>query len=289
VLRVQRLTLAQAAGGDTVRLTRALGLAPDAARREVHALLARALSTNTAYIAAHGDTPLAPPAFARYRHMLERRLAGEPLAYVFGEREFYGMTFEVSQAVLIPRPETELLVEVAVARLPPQVAATVLDLGTGSGCIAVAVATLRPHARVVATDVSQAALEVAATNVARHGAHNVELRLGEGYAAARAERFDLIVSNPPYVAEGDSHLRQGDLRFEPRVALVAGPDGLGVLRAFVQDAPSHLSAGGSILLEHGFDQGQAVQGLLAAAGFTQVSSWRDLAGMRRVAGARKLN
>jgi release factor glutamine methyltransferase len=141
----------------------------------------------------------------------------------------------------------------------------------------------------VATDVSQAALAVAAANVARYGVHNVELCLGEGYAAVGAGRFDLIVSNPPYVADGDPHLRQGDLRFEPRGALAAGPDGLRVLRAIVQDAPSYLNAGGSILLEHGFDQAEAVQGLLVAAGLTQVSSWRDLAGIARVAGARKLN
>jgi release factor glutamine methyltransferase len=285
---VQAPTLAQVAGGDALRLAGVLGLAPDVARREVHTVLARALSTNAAYVAAHGDEPFAPPALERYRRMMERRLAGEPLAYIFGEREFYGMTFAVNPAVLIPRPETELLVELALARLPSQAASAVLDLGTGSGCIAVTIATLRPRARVVATDVSQAALEVAAVNVTRHEARNVELRSGQGYAAVGAERFDLIVSNPPYVADGDPHLRRGDLRFEPRLALAAGPDGLAVLRAVVQDAPSHLNRDGWILLEHGFGQGQAVQRLLGAAGLTQVSGWPDLAGLVRAAGARKL-
>ena len=204
------------------------------------------------------------------------------MAYLLGDREFYGLAFKVTPAVLIPRPETELLVEVALERVAEDQSASILDLGTGSGCIAITLARLRPRARVVATDVSQQALAVAQENAAQHGAHNLELRLGDWFEPVAGERFDLVVSNPPYVAEADRHLTEGDLRYEPRLALSAGRDGLSMLRSIVQQAPQHLHDAGWLLLEHGYDQGPAVHALLLQHGFHDVLTRADLAGIPRV-------
>jgi release factor glutamine methyltransferase len=215
--------------------------------------------------------------------LVARRLQGEPIAYIVGKREFFGLDFSVTDAVLIPRPDTELLVELVLDRLAP--AASVLDMGTGSGAIAVAIAHARPDARVTALDASEAALGVARANAAANGAA-VRFLHSDWYAALAGERFDLIASNPPYIASGDAHLSQGDLRFEPASALTDHADGLSALRAIVAGAAAHLAAGGWLLLEHGYDQAAAVRALLAAQGYTDVQSWRDLSAIERVSGGR---
>jgi release factor glutamine methyltransferase len=210
-----------------------------------------------------------------------RRIAGEPIAYLLGEREFYGLALQVDPAVLIPRPETELLVELALQHLPPN--GHVLDMGTGSGAIAIAIAHTRPDAKVSALDASSPALQVAQRNAARHDTR-IRFLHSDWFAALEDERFDLIVSNPPYIVAGDRHLAEGDLRFEPIDALTDHADGLSALHTISARAPAHLSPGGWLLMEHGYDQAQAVRALLAAAGFDQARSWRDLAEIERVSG-----
>jgi release factor glutamine methyltransferase len=224
-----------------------------------------------------------PEAAAResLAQLFARRLAGEPIAYLTGSREFHGLDFRVTPAVLIPRPETELLVELAIERLPE--GGSLLDLGTGSGAIAVAIAHARPDARVTAIDASAAALDVARGNAERHGAR-IEFLQSDWYAALPPRRFDAIVANPPYIVAGDVHLSQGDLRFEPVDALTDHADGLSALRDIVSGAPSFLADGGWLLMEHGYDQAEAVRALLAARGFDAVQSWRDLAGIERASG-----
>lgn len=270
---------------DATRLAAALGLSSRDARAEAELLLRRALGIDRARLAAHPELAVEARGHPLYLRYLERRLAGEPVAYILGEREFHGLDFEVTPDVLIPRPETELLVELALMRMPAEAPLRVLDLGTGSGCIAVTLARLRPRSSVIATDVSRDALEVARRNAVRHAAGNVELRCGDCFAPVAEERFDVIVSNPPYVAADDLHLRSGDLRFEPRHALTSSPDGLGLLQAIAFQAPPRLRPGGWLLLEHGRDQGEAVSSLLAAAGMSNVFTERDLAGLPRVSGA----
>jgi len=225
---------------------------------------------------------------ARLAALVQRRLDGEPIAYIVGRREFFGLDFQVNDAVLIPRPDTELIVELALERLPAR--GRMLDMGTGSGAIAVALAHSRPDAQVCALDVSPAALEVARANAAANGAAVRFLR-SDWFAALQAdnnapETFDLIVSNPPYIAAGDTHLSQGDLRFEPAGALTDHADGLSALRIIIDGAPGHLVHGAWLLLEHGYDQAAAVRALLAQRGFTDVQSWRDLGDNERVSGGR---
>ena len=267
----------------TVRIAAAQGLEKREARLEARVLAAFAWEATPAWLIAHGtDTPT-DTQIAAADALLTRRLAGEPIAYLVGAREFYGRPFEVSPAVLIPRPDTELLVELALAHAPPGQAVEVLDLGTGSGCIAVTLALERPLARVTALDRSPAALAVARRNAARLDAH-VEFLSSDWFAALGGRRFDLIVSNPPYIAAGDPHLSRGDIRFEPLAALAAGGDGLDDLRRLTATAGAHLKPGGALLLEHGYDQADAVQALLRASGFQRPRSWTDLSGIRRVSG-----
>ena len=217
--------------------------------------------------------------------LVARRLAGEPIAYIVGKREFYGLDFAVDGAVLIPRPDTELLVELALARLPH--GGTMLDMGTGSGAIAVAVAHTRVDAVVSALDASAAALQVARANAAANGAA-VRFIESDWFHALDGERFDLIVSNPPYIADGDIHLSQSDLRFEPVDALTDHADGLSDLRTIIAGASAHLVNGGWLLLEHGYDQAAAVRELLTANGYHEVQSWCDLSGIERVSGGRQI-
>lgn len=250
---------------------------------EARLLLQHCLAASHAQLAAHPQRRPDAESAARFRQWVERRIAGEPVAYIVGRREFYGLDFQVGPAVLIPRPETELLVDLALERLRGRSRPRVLDLGTGSGCVAVALARDRPDADVWATDASLAALALARANARDLG---VRLRLVESdwFAQLAGQRFDLIVSNPPYVCADDSHLQQGDLRFEPMTALASGGDGLDAIRRIVSQAPCHLAAHGALLFEHGYDQAQRCRELLLAQGFRQVSSWRDLAGIERVSG-----
>jgi release factor glutamine methyltransferase len=225
--------------------------------------------------------------------LFQRRLLGEPIAYIVGQREFYGLQLEVTPDVLIPRPETELLVDLALQHLPAagvRQALSVLDLGTGSGAIAVAIAHSRPDLQLTALDVSAAALAVASRNAARHlapGQAPMQLLQSNWYGALDRQRFDVIVANPPYIVAGDSHLAQGDLRFEPQDALTDHADGLSALRSIVDGAAGHLKDGGWLLMEHGYDQAQAVRGLLLAQQFDAVQSWQDIAGIERVSGGKR--
>jgi len=283
---------------DKAALEAALELDSGSARIEVQCLLQAVLRVNRAHMLTHPKQILDAEQQARYTALLERRLHGEPLAYLLGEREFYGLNFRVTPATLIPRADTELLVELALQRVPqkppsPQPSPTwrgsnyrVLDLGTGSGAIALSIAHARPDIEVTAVDASQEALEVARENARRLNIGNVRLLQSDWFAALAGERFDLIVSNPPYIAEGDTHLAQGDLRFEPRTALASGADGLNDIRRIVANAKEYLDAGGWLLFEHGYDQAGRVRELLAAAGYAEVFSARDLAGIERVSGGR---
>jgi len=250
---------------------------------DARALLRAALGVSDTYLVAHPGQPLTEQQHERYRDWVERRRAGEPVAYLTGEREFYSLAFKVTPVVLIPRPETELLVDVALERIPAHAPFRVLDLGTGSGCVAVAIAKHRPRAQVTATEVSRDALAVARENAMRHGS-NIEFIESDWLGALAGRRFDLIVSNPPYVAERDPHLSQGDSRFEPRAALVAGADGLSCIRLIVAQARAHLEPGGGLLFEHGYDQAARCRALLAQAGYRDVTSRRDLASIERVCG-----
>jgi release factor glutamine methyltransferase len=248
-------------------------------------LLCEATGLSRVQLITQGDRPLTAYEAQRLDGLVARRLRGEPIAYIVGRREFFGLDFQVGPAVLIPRPDTELIVELALERLP-QGPARLLDMGTGSGAIAVAVAHTRPDADVTALDVSPDALAVAQANAAANGARVRFLESSWFDALAAAEAFDVIASNPPYIAAGDEHLSQGDLRFEPVGALTDHADGLSALRIIVTGGPRHLVPGGWLLLEHGYDQAAAVRALLLDAGYTDVQSWQDLAGIERVSGGR---
>ncbi len=253
------------------------------AAREARLLLAAASGLPAASLLARPERDLAPAALDTFLAFSARRARGEPVAYILGRQEFYGLELEVDPAVLIPRPETELLVELALERLEAGEAA-VLDLGTGSGAVALAVKRERPRARVVAVDASAAALAVAQRNAARHGLE-VEFRQGHWFEPVAGERFDLVLANPPYVAEDDPHLAA--LGFEPREALVAGSDGLDAMREILGDARGFLRPGGWIFVEHGAGQERAVRALLARAGLRDGATWPDLAGIARASGARR--
>lgn len=248
-------------------------------------LLCHALNTNRVGLITGSERTLTDDEAQRFGALVQRRLAGEPVAYLVGQREFFGLPFAVSGAVLIPRPDTELLVELALDRLPR--GGRVLDMGTGSGAIAVALAHTRSDADVTALDVSADALAVARRNAEANGAHVTFLHSDWFAALADNAPFDVIASNPPYIASGDRHLSEGDLRFEPVGALTDHADGLSALRILVAGAPAHLSPQGWLLMEHGYDQADAVRELLLAAGYTEVQSWRDIADIERVSGGRR--
>ena len=296
-------------------------------RAEARRLLASLTGQPLTWFMAHGDDPAAPDITARFRALAERRRSGEPLVYLLGQQEFYGRPFAVSPAVLIPRADTETLVETALEQLlllrrqRRAVPLSLLELGTGSGIIAITLALEAPDTEVHAVERSPEALAMAQRNAKALGAHRIHWHAGSWWQAlanatdsheatentataaqttspitARqghpteppARRFDLIVSNPPYIAANDHHLQQGDLRFEPPQALAAGPDGLDDLRIIIGGAPAHLNPGGWLLLEHGYDQEAPVQTLLRDAGFADVFTRRDLAGLPRVSGGRWL-
>ncbi len=255
-------------------------------RVDARVLLRHQLQRDEAWLIAHGDDAVAMAAVEEFRDLIARRTAGIPVAYLTGAREFYGREFTVTPAVLIPRPETELLVELALERVPADVAGRVLDLGAGSGCIGVTIAAERPLVQVTLAEASAPALAVAAGNARRWAPRNTRCVASDWYAAFEGERYDVIAANPPYIADADAHLQQGDLRFEPNAALAAGADGLRDLRRIIAQAPGHLHAGGWALLEHGHDQSAACAQLLEQAGFSDVFSAPDLAGIPRVSGGR---
>ncbi len=275
---------------DTVRnlldaAAAALADASPAPQLDAELLLAHALGKARSHLRAFPENTPDAAALRLFHSLVEARRHGKPIAYLTSKREFWSLELKVTPATLIPRHETELLVELALERIPADATWRVLDLGTGSGAIALALAKERPGCRLTATDRSAAALAVARENAATLEIPNVEFLEGDWFMPIAERRFDVIVSNPPYVAERDPHLDAGDLRFEPRAALAAGTEGLDDLRRIVGAAAGHLAPGGWLLLEHGHDQGATVRALLAARGFEGAATFTDLAGWDRVSGA----
>lgn len=255
----------------------------DTPRLDAELLLAHVLGKPRSYLFTWPDQSVPEAEVARFSALLARRRSGEPVAYLLGEQGFWTLDLQVSPDTLIPRPDTERLVELALELGPPQPAA-VLDLGTGTGAIALALASERPHWQLTGGDRMPGAVALAEQNRARLGLANVRFLQSDWFAALGAARYDLIVSNPPYIAADDPHLTQGDVRFEPASALVSGADGLDDIRHLVETAPGYLQPGGWLLLEHGWQQAAAVCGLLEQRGFAAVQSWEDLGGHQRVSG-----
>jgi release factor glutamine methyltransferase len=262
-------------------------LATESPRLDAELLLAASLGKNRSYLYTWPDEIPSVEIQARFRDLLARRAAGEPVAYLLGQREFWSLPLGVTPATLIPRPETETLVTLALQRIPADADTCIADLGTGSGAIALAIARERPRCRIIATDISQAALAVAAANAERLCLRNVQFVAGDWCAALAGTPFDLIVSNPPYIAEDDIHLTRGDVRFEPRHALASGPQGMDALQHIARCAIILLRPQGWLLLEHGYDQAQAATRLLQASGYEQVQDHPDFSGQGRVIAGRR--
>lgn len=263
----------------TARQQLAQFVPPDEASMEAQILLMHVLNVNRAWLIAHASDSLAA-AVTTVEALLQRRLQGEPIAHILGEREFFGLPLKVTPDTLIPRPDTETLVEAALEKING--AMSVLDLGTGSGAIALAIAKYAPSCKVVAVDASAGALAVAAENAATLQLNNVQCVASHWFSRLPASKFDLIVSNPPYIESSDPHLQQGDLRFEPMSALASGIDGLQDIRQIVAQAPAYLNEGGWLMLEHGYNQADAVQQLLHTAGLQQIQTRHDLGSNPRV-------
>jgi release factor glutamine methyltransferase len=258
-------------------------LATDAPRRDAEILLCHVLQKDRAWLFTWPEKELDAAQTQRYLTLLDARRQGAPVAYLIGEREFWSLSLEVNEHTLIPRTETETLVEWAL-ELPLAVAASVLDLGTGTGAIALALASERPGWQVSALDKSADAVAVARRNANRHGLARVTIDASDWYSAVQGQQYDLVVSNPPYIDPGDPHLARGDLPFEPRSALVAADSGLADIKTIISGAVAHLRPGGWLLLEHGYDQGEAVQKLLQEQGFARIATRVDLAGQPRITG-----
>ena len=266
----------------TQQLKNSLDLPPTEASVEANLLLQHVLNVNRAWLIAHEKDVLTTHQKAELETLIQRRLNGEPIAYILGFREFYGLLLKTTPATLIPRPDTETLVEAALAKIPQDSNFNILDLGTGTGAVALAIASQRSQAKVTAVDASLEALEIATENTQTLNIKNVHLIQSDWFAQLPNEKFDVIVSNPPYIAENDEHLKQGDLRFEPITALASGQDGLDDIRKIIQAAPQYLNSKGWLMLEHGYDQTEKVAELLKQHGFNQVSHAPDLSGTLRV-------
>jgi len=264
------------------QLMLALALDSREARSEARTLLGHILSKDHAWLITHEHDAMEANIHAGFKALLARRINGEPVAYLLGHREFYGLDLQVSPATLIPRPDTETLVEAALAKIPSDTNYKILDLGTGTGAIALAIAKHRPKSMVTAVDASDAALDIAKENAQSLKIANVRFVLSNWLAALNDEKFDVIASNPPYIEQDDVHLSQGDLRFEPLSALASGADGLDDIRSIIQSAPQHLNPQGWLMLEHGYNQAEAVAKLMTAHAFREVQHRHDLAGIARV-------
>lgn len=254
---------------------------------DAQVLLAHSLGQNRTYIIAHARDTLDPDTKARYEQLVTKRAEGIPIAYLTGQQEFWSLPISVSPDTLIPRPETELLVELALEKIPDKKNFSLADIGTGSGAIALAIASERKNIRITASDDSSAAIATAVENAKHLGFENIEFAEGSLLEPFSDKRFDLIVSNPPYIPESDPHLNEGDVRFEPRSALAAGPDGLNAIRQIIKDAGLYLVPGGWLMIEHGYDQEEPVESLFRQAGFDEIECYRDLAGQPRVTIARR--
>lgn len=258
----------------------------DEASLEAQMLLQHVLNVNRAWLIAHADDALQPNIHAVFEALLKRRLNGEPIAYILGYREFYGLTLKVTPDTLIPRPDTETLVEAALEKIESELTLNICDLGTGSGAIALAIAKNRPNAQVTAVDFSDKALAVARQNAQNLAILNCQFLQSDWLSALKLngqnQQFDMILSNPPYIEQDDAHLTQGDLRFEPVSALASGADGLNDIRTIINQAKYHLKPSGWLMLEHGFNQANQVADLLLQAGYTHIDHMRDLSGIQRV-------
>lgn len=256
---------------------------PESATYEANLLLMSLLNVNRAWLIAHQDDALTASTSTAFEALIKRRLDGEPIAYILGEREFFGLCLKVTPDTLIPRPDTETLVEAALAKIPADSSLSrILDLGTGTGAIALAIASKRPYAQIIAVDATAGALKVAQENALNLQIPNVTLILSNWFAALADKTFDVIISNPPYIETSDAHLNQGDVRFEPRTALVSGADGLDDIRHIISQAPQHLNPQGWLMFEHGYNQAHAVTILLEKAGFYYIQTIKDLGGNHRV-------
>ena len=264
------------------KLVDVIGLDPAEASLEVNLLLQHLLKVNRAWVMTHERDVLNADQLQDFRLLLKRRLDGEPIAYILGVREFYGLPLKVTPATLIPRPDTETLVDAALQKTPKGMPWHILDLGTGTGALALAIAKHRSHCKLTAVDASHDAIAVAIQNAQHLNLTNIRFIESNWFSNLVGQRFEVIVSNPPYIAEGDCHLTQGDLRFEPRSALVSGVDGLDDIRRIVQDAPNYLKPNGWLMFEHGYDQAQSVATLLKGNDFSQIDHAQDLAGTLRV-------
>ncbi|MBX2825796.1 MAG: peptide chain release factor N(5)-glutamine methyltransferase [Gammaproteobacteria bacterium] len=253
----------------------------DSARLDAEVLLAHVLERDRTWVYTHADETLSAAQAQRYKELTARRADGTPVAYLTNEQEFWSLPLRVSEQTLIPRPDTELLVELALARLP-STGAHVLELGTGTGAIAIALASESPDMTITATDLSEDALKVAQHNLERHGCTQINLVRSRWFDALEPRAYDLIVSNPPYIRQNDPHLLQGDVRSEPRLALTSGADGLDAIREITAGAAGFMRPGAWLLLEHGYDQGPLVRELLQMQGFSTISSHRDLGQHERV-------
>jgi release factor glutamine methyltransferase len=278
----QSSTRAQTSGELLASALTALGGKSPSARLDAEVLLAYVLEKPPTRLLGWPDDPVPASQATRYRDLIARRGDGEPVAYLTGMREFWSLPLEVTRQTLIPRPETELLVEVALALIPDGAPLIIADLGTGTGAVAAAIARSRRDCRVIATDVCPRALAVARRNMAQLALDNVTLRQGNWCQALGDERCALIVANPPYIASGDAHLARGDVRFEPRLALTAGDDGLDAIREIIASAAAHLLPGATLILEHGYDQGPAARRLFRRHDYKKVRGYQDLAGNDRV-------
>ncbi|WP_027148080.1 peptide chain release factor N(5)-glutamine methyltransferase [Methylobacter tundripaludum] len=262
--------------------TDALTLVSDSALLDAEILLCQALNQPRSHLRAWPDKPLLPEHLAAFRALLEQRQQGIPIAYITGNREFWSRDFQVSPDVLIPRPDTELLIELSLKLMPADEPVKIIDLGTGSGIIAITLAAERPHAQISATDFSLAALRIARRNADKHHINTIQFYQSNWFAGVPATQFNLIISNPPYIAEDDSHLQQGDVRFEPQTALCAAEQGLGDIKIIADAARNYLEPRGHLLIEHGYDQQQQVQSLFKDLHYDNVQTYTDLSGQPRV-------
>ncbi len=252
------------------------------AKLEAQLLIQHVLNVNRAWLISHDNETMTSAASRQFQSLLSRRLAGEPIAYILGYREFYGLKLKVTPDTLIPRPDTETLVEAALDKCHTSKPLAILDLGTGTGAIALAIAKSRPHAQVTAVDASQSALDVAIENAQNLAISNVRFKLSNWFSMLQHEKFDVIASNPPYIEQGDAHLKQGDLKFEPISALASGADGLNDIRTIVKDSLLHLRPQGWLMLEHGYNQALPVEELMAQVGLIDITTIKDLGGNDRV-------
>lgn len=259
------------------------------ARLDAEILLCDVMRFNRSKIYSHPDQPVADEKLTLFKSLIEQRRQGHPIAHLTGKKEFWSLELAINEDTLIPRPETELLVETALKLVPDDTECNILDLGTGSGAIAIAIASERPHCNIIATDINANALAMAKKNAAFHGLTNIQFLVSDWYKNIPAQTFDLIVSNPPYIKQDDEHLSQGDVRFEPKLALIAGTDGMQAINIILELAKTFLASDARLLVEHGYDQKELVRHGFLVNGFNQVTTIQDLSGQDRITYGHTLN